>query len=322
MAAEQDINEGDSEDSTATSTGANEESQAVADSDRIAELQGQVELVQAENERLRQEYARAQQTKYRRTAIGLILVGLVSIIGAVLFPNTRDVLIALGGSATIAGILTYYLTPEKFVVATVGETLTETIQSTYDTIRSELDLQGEPVYVPVGAGNMNTRLFLPQQREYTLPDDTALTDMFVISDDPSQWGIAVRPSGAGLFEEFKDAAIDFAAQSNDSTDEPIQVFEQLADGLVEQFELADQVTATIEDENRCVLAVTESTYAYQDKIDHPIPSFIAVGAATAFDEPTHISVEKSESQNFIIECRWGSTTDTNLSDEKLTSSRA
>ena len=309
MDVDQDSNEGDSEDSTATSTGANEEPRATGNNEKIAELQGQLELVQAENERLRQEYVRAQQTQYRRTAIGFVIIGLVAISGAVLFPSAREILLALGGTATIAGVLTYYLTPEKFVVATVGQTLTETLQSTYDTIRSELDLQGEPVYVPaIGADDVNTRLFLPQQREYTIPDANTLTDMFVLSDDPSQWGIAVRPSGAGLFEEFKAAAVDFDEQS---AGEAIRVFEQLADGVVEQFELAAQVTATIEGEKRCVLAVTGSTYRQQKKIDHPISSFIAVGAATAFDEPTRISVRNTEDRDFIIECRWGTSAEKN-----------
>lgn len=301
--------EDESENTPSPSEDADGESRAVAAEEKVAELQGQLELVQAENERLRQEYVRAQQNKYRRTAIGLVVVGFVAISGAVLFPSGREVLIALGGTATIAGVLTYYLTPEKFVVATVGETLTETLQSTYDTIQSELDLQGEPVYVPLsGAGNMQTRLFLPQQREYTFPDETALTEMFVIPEEANQRGIALCPSSAGLFEEFKAAAVDFDEQA---TDEPIQVFEQLADGLVEQFELADQVTATLEDEKRCVLAVTGSMYGYQEQIDHPIPSFIAVGAATAFGEPTRISVRNPENRDFIIECRWGTQTERN-----------
>lgn len=298
--------EKDSKTRTAPSSDKSESSSADTTEEEIADLQGQLELVQAENKRLRQEYVRTQQTKYRRTAIGLVVVGVLAITGAVLFPSVREILIALGGAATIAGVLTYYLTPEKFVVATVGETLTETLQSTYEAIRTELDLQGEPVYVPaVSAGDVSVRLFFPQQHEYTLPDEDSLTDMFVLPENQRQWGIAVRPSSAGLFEEFRAAAVDFDTQA---TNEPMQIFEQLADGLVEQFELADQVTASIEDEKRCVLAVTGSTYSHHEKIDHPIPSFIAVGAATAFNEPTRINVRNTEDRDFIIECQWGNST--------------
>jgi hypothetical protein len=267
----------------------------------VPELRGQLELLEAENRRLRREYVRAQQSNYRRTALGLAVLGVVAIVGGWLFPGTRDVLIALGGSALVAGILTYYLTPTEFVAAAIGEVLADTLQNTYNALQTDLDLQGEPVYVPLtDTGTGDIRLFLPQHYEYTLPDLDELRQTIVVPTDPSQRGVAVRPTGAGLLAEFRTAAV----WTPSATDEPDRVFAQLADALVEQFELADQIATTIEDDRRCVLTITGSTYGVAEHIEHPIPSFIVSGAAVAFSVPARVSVRTADEEDFIVECRW------------------
>ncbi|MFC7058818.1 hypothetical protein [Halovenus salina] len=53
------------------------------------DLAAQLELVEEENRRLRTEYARARQSKYRRTAYGLFVVGLFTVLLGVLFPGVR-----------------------------------------------------------------------------------------------------------------------------------------------------------------------------------------------------------------------------------------
>jgi len=278
----------------------------------LEELRGQIELLQAENQRLRREYVRARQTKYRRTALGLALVGIIALSGGVLFSGSRDVLLALGGSALVAGILTFYLTPEEFVVATVGETLSATLQEMYSALRTDLNLQGEPVYVPVTSDSAtDVRLFLPQHHDYTLPETDALQQTIVVPADPSQRGLAVRPSGAGLLTEFRTAT-EFTPRSR--TD-PERVFDQLTDGLVEQFELAEQITPTVEADTRCVIAVTGSTYEGVDDLDHPITSFVAVGAAIAFNTPTRITVQRVDDHDFVFECDW-TAQDTSAADSQ------
>ena len=71
-----------------------------------ADLAAQVELLAEENRRLRAEYARARQTTYRRTALGLFAVGALAVLGGVAFPHSSDVLFALGGTGLFAGVLT------------------------------------------------------------------------------------------------------------------------------------------------------------------------------------------------------------------------
>lgn len=267
-----------------------------------ADLRAQLELLRAENRRLRREYVRARQSRHRRTAIALLCVGGVGIAGGVLLPGAREVLLALGGSAIIAGILTYYLTPESFVALSVGDALITTLQDTYEAIRVELNLAGAPVYVPLpDNGAPDARLFLPQHRSYSIPGVEALRDTFVVTDDPESRGVALRPTGSGLFAEFRDAS----GAGTLSADDPERIFESLADGLVEQFELAERIVIELESENRCVIAVTGAESDDVDRLDHPIVSFLAVGAATTVQEPTRIEVRETSGREYVVECRWG-----------------
>lgn len=268
----------------------------------VEELQGRIELLQAENQRLRQEYVRARQSQYQRTAVGLLIVGAIGIAGGILFPNAQSVLLALGGSAVIAGILTYYLTPEDFVTLSVGDALTTTLQNSYEAIQAELNLAGDPVYVPLAdSTTAEARLFLPQHREYTLPSPDALRDVFVVPDAPDERGLALHPTGSELLAEFQQAT----ATNTLPADDPEQVFAALADGLVEQFEFADQISTTLEADTRCVIAVTGSASDGVHRLDHPLTSFLGVGAAVHLQQPARMDVRETDGRKYIIECRWG-----------------
>ena len=89
------------------------------------ELAARVEELSAKNDQLRQQVAAATRARYRRSAIVMALVGVVALAGAALFPDVRTVLVALGGTGVFAAVLTYFLTPERFVAASVGDALVE-----------------------------------------------------------------------------------------------------------------------------------------------------------------------------------------------------
>ena len=97
------------------------------------ELLARIETLQDENERLRRELSAARRTRYRRTAIGMAFLGGLGLLGAGLIPSLRELLLALGGTGLFGALLTYYLTPERFVAASVGEavygTLAENLES-------------------------------------------------------------------------------------------------------------------------------------------------------------------------------------------------
>jgi uncharacterized small protein (DUF1192 family) len=265
------------------------------------ELRGRIELLQAENQRLRQEYVRARQSRYQRTAAGLFVVGVLGLAGGLLLPGPKSVLVALGGSAVVAGALTYYLTPEDFVTLSVGEALTTTLQDSYESIQAELNLAGDPVYIPLtDSTTAEARLFLPQHHDYTIPSMDALRDVFVVPEEPDQRGLALYPAGSELLSEFQQTS----TIGTLSRDDPKQVFEALSDGLVEQFEFADQISTTLEGESRCVIAVRGSKSDGVHRLDHPLTSFLGVGAAAHLQAPIHVEVNDADGSDYIIECRW------------------
>ena len=136
--------------------GADAFEEKVSEQERLA---GEVALLEAENEQLRTEYARLQQTQYRQTAIALVGVGLVAALGGLLLPSARTVLLALGGTGVFLGVLTYYLSPERFLSASVGRAVHETAASNQAGIVAELGLSETRLYAPVGEADV--RLYVP-----------------------------------------------------------------------------------------------------------------------------------------------------------------
>ncbi|WP_323191078.1 hypothetical protein [Halostella sp. PRR32] len=268
------------------------------------ELQLQVELLREENERLRRSYALARRSSYRRSALGLAAVGVLATVGAVLFPTSRDVLLALGGTGLFGAVLTYYLTPERFVAADVGTAVYGAMADTEGAIVDDLGLTDRTVYVPTGASNPEAWLFVPQHAEYEIPDGDALAAPFVVGDEPSERGVSIRPTGSPLVREFD------AVRTGDPGDDPAAVVDQFADAVTEQFELAESLNADVSpDERRATVGVTDSAFGGVDRFDHPIPSVLAVGLAGALDAPVVAETTSGDAEraDYLVTLRWPET---------------
>jgi hypothetical protein len=196
-----------------------------------AELRTQLELLAEENQQLRDSYVRAKQTQYRRTALGLGLVGLLAASADILFPSARNVLFALGGTGLFVAIFTYYPTSERFVSADVGRDVYAALAENQAALVNELGLSETRLYVPTEPGDSPVRLFVPQHGSYTIPDDAALTRSAVVMDSDDTRGVAFTPSGGRLFNAFE------TARSGPLADTPGEIATQLTDALVKQFEL-------------------------------------------------------------------------------------
>jgi len=279
--------------STPTTTPTDGETDDQPDAETLA---AEVEILREENQRLREEYARARRSEYRRTAAVLIVAGLLAIGGGVVVSSSRTVLFALGGTGVFIGALTYYLTPERMLPATVGEDVYGALADTQESIVEELGLQDDRLYVPTDDG---VRLFVPQSAEYSVPEDGALTDVFVVGADDQSRGIAVSPTGNRLFERFEEGRTDRNA------DDPVAVAEQLAAALVEQFELLGG-TEVERDGERVTVAVSDSAYGPVDRFDHPVVSLLASGLARELDRPVSVEVDRPEDgpADALVTCRW------------------
>lgn len=269
--------------------------------DAEADPELQLELLREENERLRRSYALARRNSYRRSALGLAVIGVIAIGGAALFPAAREVLLALGGTGLFGAVLTYYLTPERFIAADVGTAVYGAMAETEAAIVDDLGLTDQRVYVPTDAPDPEAWLFVPQHVEYRIPDNDALAAPFVAGNEESERGVSVHPTGSQLVREFD------AVRTGDPGGDPGAAIDQLADAVTEQFELATSADVDVApDERRATVAVTDSAFGAADRFDHPIQSLLAVGLATALDRPVvaETTVAANERADYLVTLRW------------------
>lgn len=255
-------------------------------------LEDRIETLEAENERLRRRYARSQRTSYRRTAFGLAALGLAGLAGAAAFPDLRTVLVTLGAIGLFGAVLTYYLTPERFVTADVAERVYDSLARNEADLVADLGLSDARVYVPYEDAS---RLFVPARDDAPLPDADALDAPLVVTDETR--GLALAPAGAGLFTEFERTLTGSLADS------PAALAAQLTDALVEAFELVDRTDAECDAaDGRLTVAVHGS--AYGSGFDTPPASFLATGLAVGLDRPVRVEVTTADRGDFAVTCRW------------------
>jgi len=276
-------------------------------------LAGELTVLREENERLREEYARARQSQYRQSAATLFVVGVLAFAGGVVVTDARTVLVALGGTGVFLGVLVYFVTPERFISASVGEAVYASLAHNESRAVAELGLEDEWVYVPRQAGADedsdggtaadSVRLFVPQREAYAVPDRDALGDLFVVSDDPRERGLSLRPTAADLYADFEQAV------GGEPSDDPGELAAELGDAVVEQFELADSARADTAGAGRVALRVSGSAMGALDRIDHPVASLLGVGFAGAVGEAVTVAVAAADDpgDEYIVTCSW--TTD-------------
>lgn len=250
------------------------------------ELEAWLDLLTEENRRLRREYARIRTTQYRKTAFGLAGLGAIAVLAGVVFPGSRTVMFVLGATGLFGGLLTYYLTPERFIPAGIGERVYAGLADTLSDLVSELGLSGTRVYVPL---NDEVRLFVPQREPFDLPDAEALADTLVVGERDRTRGLATTPTGARLFEEFD------AARTGPLSEDPGALAGQLSDAVVEGFELARSVRTEVDAESgRVTFAVSGDAYGAPERFDHPVASFFAVGMARGLETPVTCVVSEGD----------------------------
>lgn len=279
--------------SDADKSGRRDEDQAVAD------LRTRVEVLREENRQLRRESRRLTQTRYRQTALGLLGVAVVATLGALLFPAPRSVFVVLAGIGGFGAVLTYYLTPERFIAASVGEQVYATLAGNGDQFVDEFGLTDHRVYVPTGQGEV--RLFVPQHEEFTVPEASALDRVAVVAGERRARGIALEPTGARLHAEFERSRIP------DDPDDVGAVADALADAIVEQFELARAADSEVDTgDGRVTVAIQNSALGTVTRFDHPVASVVATGLALDLDRPVQLTVEKLDeaSADAHVTCRW------------------
>jgi hypothetical protein len=284
-------------DSTATESDGPRADQAEPADRTPDQLEARLAMLREEHDRLRREYVRARQSRYRRTALWLGVLGAVAVVAGTFFPDQSTILLALGGTGLFSAVLTYYLTPEQFVPATVGQRIHQATTANQADLIDDLGLQDDRVYVPTPDALTPARLFVPQRSEYEIPALEDLEQLLVVTDEPATRGVAFRPAGGPLYEEFE------ATVTGRPATEPDRLATQLADAVVEAFELADSATVDTDREGAVVaIRVTEPVYGALDDPDHPIVSVLATGLAAGLEQPVSVRVRDVDEAGGLVVC--------------------
>jgi hypothetical protein len=285
----------------------NEDEAAVPDISDGDVIAGELAALREENERLRKEYARARQSQYRQSAATLFGVGALVFGAGMVVESARTVLFALGGTGVFLGVLIYFLTPERFLSASVSEAVYASLAHNESQLTAELGLEAERVYVPRSTGSAEStgevRLFVPQHASYEVPNNDELDDVFVVTDDGHRRGVSLRPIGAELYPEFQHAV------AGDPSDDPANAASEFGDALVEQFELVETTDSDIDVADGWMsIGVYGSALGSIDRFDHPVVSFLGVGCASIVGRPITVSVTASEESGseYIVTCTWSS----------------
>ena len=252
------------------------------------------ELLAEENRRLRTEYTRARKAEYRQTAYALAAIAGLAFLAGLLFPDGREVLFAFGFTGLFGSALTLYLTPKRVVAADVGERVYAAMAANENAVATQLGIDGQHVYLP-GTGQP-AYLYVPQHSEYDLPE----RDEGPLVVNEERRGLFIEATGAFLFEAFEQAL------TGDVASEPAALATQLADGVVEQFELAEAIEPAVDPaDGRVTFRVSGSAFGDVDRFDHPLASFLAVGVAVGLDRPVSLEVDDTaEHADWLVTCRW------------------
>ncbi|MFC5973393.1 hypothetical protein ACFPYI_18850 [Halomarina salina] len=253
-----------------------------------ADMLAQVEALRSENERLRAAYHDAQRQRYRRTAVGFGVIGLLALAGGTLFPGVRTILLAIGGTGLFAAVMTLYLTPESFVPASIGEAVSRTHSDNMAAIAADLGLSEKRVYLRAGD---DTRLYLPQYDDYELPAADALSTPFVTTDNTRERGLSLKPTGNTLYESFE------RAHSGPVPEGPAPLAQALTDAAIEQFELLARAEPDVES-GRLAIGCAGAQITPLSALDHPVTSLVAVGLTTQLETPIAVTVQKSDDDRY------------------------
>jgi hypothetical protein len=258
----------------------------------------ELERLQVENERLREEYHRARRVEYGRTALGLGVVGILAVGAGVLFPSAREVLLIIGAIGLFSAVLTRFVTPGQFLPVDVAEGVYDAVDESRAALVAELGLGGDSRYVPLDDGS-TVRLFVPKSDEVPLPDDEDLRSTLVVSQDTPRRGVAFTPTGRTLFREFEDTL------QGELSETPRSAAQELAEGLTDGLELVDSVDVEVDTDSRRVsLRLRDVPFGAVDRVDHPVVSFVGVGLATGLGTPISVADARRDESEAVVSYVW------------------
>jgi hypothetical protein len=190
--------------------------------------------LEIENKKLRSDQRTAKKNEYKETGYALIIFGSITLgISYITFNNTTlaSILLFAGIATTYIGILSLFLTPEKFVRKDILEQSNLSSIAVINNIIQELQIYSKGIYV---MANGQIRVILPLRPDFELSKDIPQRTFYI--DEPDKAALILVPLGYSLMRMVED-------RSSDWSDLPGAIHEIIVEGL----EIAGSVEVINED---------------------------------------------------------------------------
>jgi hypothetical protein len=206
--------------------------------------------LEIENEKLRSDHRIAKKNEYKDTGYVLIIFGaLILGISYFTYNNTTlaSILLFAGIGTIYIGILSLFLTPEKFVRKDILEQSNLSSIAIINNIIQELQIYTKGIYV-LSKGQI--RVILPLKPDFDLTRDIPQRTFHI--DEPDKAALVLIPPGYSLMRMVEDRGADWSDLSG-----------ALNEIMVEGLEIAGSVEVINEDiinGNTITIIVNEPVY--------------------------------------------------------------
>jgi len=236
-----------------------------------------LQLLQSENEVLRQELLRYRRLPSSKIGFTLIIVGALVLVAS--FVATSTVLAFIGLGLTFWGALFLFAKPIKFVRSTLLDSTALSSYTTIDKIMDDLNYKGKPTYIPPYPqeaylpeylkGLKEMIVFISAKDITTMPTLEEMAKRQFLVKNPK--GMCITPPGFALVSIFeKELGADFTKIDLDG------LYKSLSTVIVNNLELASSFEIDAEKELIHV-KITESAYKDLYSIEYKLKSVHSVG---------------------------------------------
>lgn len=223
--------------------------------------------------------------RYLMVPVAISVTGIVTAGIGVLLPPHRGVLLLLGGTGLFIGLVSFLVVTGRTVSATIARGVYRATTKNVETLVEELGGRREYVYVP-GTGSGNTaRLLLSYSAN---------------GREESVSNVRLHPTGSVLYWEFENTLTEGVSS------DPDVLAEQLADGLLNQFEIVRRVVLEAVSSDGVTVGMEDTVFGPETTFDHPVVSFFGVGLANGLEKPVVVTdVEAPDGPlDYVVTYRW------------------
>jgi len=244
---------------------------------KVHSLVETLQLLQSENEVLRQELLRYRRLPSSKIGFTLLIIGVPVLVASI--AATSTILAFIGLSLTFWGVLFLFAKPTKFVRSTLLDSTALSSYTTIDRIVDDLNYKGKPTYIPPYPkeaylpeylkGLKEMIVFISAEDIATTPTIEEMAKKQFLVKNPE--GICVAPPGSGLASLFeKESRVDFTKIDLDG------LYNSLPTVIMNNLELASNFE--IDAENELIhVKIHDSVYRDLYFIEPKLKSLHSVG---------------------------------------------